>query len=152
MTPAERSVALIELSDAECAGVASGAPLPDAGRVVRAVRERAPVAVVSRNGVAAVRAAISALGHADLPVVARGDAEDEKPAAAPVLRACHLLDRSPAAAVVVGDTAHDVGCATAAGARSIVVRNADLEWSPPGATAYVDHLADVVDVLEQWSQ
>ena len=152
MPVANRLDALAELSDAECAGVAAGAPVPDASDVVRKVRERVPVAVVSRNGAAAVGAALSALGHPDVPVVARGDAAAEKPAAAPVLEACRLLDRSAAAAVVVGDSAHDVGCATAAGARSIVVPNPDLAWPPGGATAYVEQLSDVVPLIEQWLQ
>jgi phosphoglycolate phosphatase len=150
MTPEARAVALGELSAAEFAGVANGAPVSGAADAIARLRGLVAVAVVSRNDRRAVVAALAELGHADVPVVARGEASAEKPDGAPVLRACELIDSPPRTTVVIGDTSHDVDAATAAGVRSVVVRNPERSWEPDGADRYVDDLAGAVAVIEEW--
>ena len=148
MTQIDRAAALAELAAAEHAGVADGPAMPGAAEALSRLRELVPVAVVSRNERAAVLAALDALGHGDLAVVARGEAAAEKPDGAPVLAACTAIGTEPCSTLVVGDTSHDVAAAAAGGAHSVVVRNVDVPRCPDGADAYVADLAGVVAYVE----
>ncbi len=86
-----------------------------------------------------------------IDVVIGGDSgEQRKPHPGPLLRACEALQVSPAATLMVGDSAIDVQAARAAGLRIVCVPYGYNEGADPRSLAcdgFIDSLADLPAVL-----
>ncbi len=78
-------------------------------------------------------------------VIGEREGAPRKPDPAPLRGVLAALDVSPARAVMVGDSAADVGCARAAGVASVVVSfgYSRIEPSKLGGDACIDRLADL---------
>ncbi len=123
-----------ELTELECAAVATAVPTPHANDVISACRESArSVAVISNNSEKAVRAYLAAHDLDDqIDLVAARTSCDPailKPSPCLVEQAASKLDTSASSCVVVGDSPADVESAQRAGALSIgyARTSADLE-------------------------
>jgi HAD superfamily hydrolase (TIGR01509 family) len=113
-----------ELTELECAAVASAAPAPHANDVITACRISArSVAVISNNSEKAVRAYLAAHdldSQIDL-IAARTSCDPAIPKPSPYLieQAASKLGTPASACVVVGDSTADIHSAQRAGALSI---------------------------------
>jgi phosphoglycolate phosphatase len=101
------------------------------------------LAVVTRNSRRCVEDALGNLADG-VHVIGREDVRRLKPDPEGVLAVLRHFGAAPAEAVLVGDTFHDVEAAHAAGAGSVVVRNAALKFRPEGADHYVETLLELV--------
>jgi phosphoglycolate phosphatase-like HAD superfamily hydrolase len=72
-----------------------------------------------------------------------------KPAPAPLLHLCeHALGLPPAHVLMVGDHLDDLQCGAAAGAATVLLRNADNGRYAPHADVVIDALPDLIPILE----
>ena len=95
---------------------------PNAHKVLEAVKAKGlRTAVVTNTAGVLARNILQELGLLPEHVVGGDEVPHGKPAPDIVLRACELLGVSPSEAIVVGDSAYDMGAATAAGARGVGV-------------------------------
>ena len=140
-----------ELTELECAAVATAAPTPHVNDVISACRDSArSVAVISNNSEKAVRAYLAAHdldSQIDL-IAARTSCDPAllKPSPYLIERAASKLGISASACVVVGDSLADVESARRAGALSIgyARTSADLEClTAAGADATILSMADL---------
>lgn len=130
--------------------------LPGAREVLGALG-RFPLALCTNKPRATTLAVLEGLGIARFfsAVVAGGDTAQTKPHAAPLRRCAELLGVNVERLVLVGDGPQDVGCARAAGARSIgiseavIVPVAELQAAGP---ELIVPLAEVPAVIERWSR
>lgn len=140
-----------ELTELECAAVATAAPTPHVNDVISACRDSARlVAVISNNSEKAVRAylAVHDLDSQIDLIAARISCDPAllKPSPYLIERAASKLDMSASACVVVGDSPADVESARRAGALSIGYAriSADLEClTAAGADATILSMADL---------
>ena len=98
--------------------VEEAGPMPGAADLVRDLRARGlPVAVASNTPGPLVRGALAAAGVAALfeVVVTADEVPEPKPSPDVYLRACELLEASPAAAIALEDSPTGVAAARAAG-------------------------------------
>lgn len=161
--PAERArgaAALADVERVEAAGVAHMALQPGAAALLAALRGECglPLALVTRNTRAAVAALLARLGPAagaaplfDI-VVTRDDLPGvpHKPAPDPLLHIARAWHVRPAELAMVGDFVHDVQCGTAAGARTVLLRNATNAATAPLATLAVTSLLDILPAVRTW--
>ena len=78
-----------------------------------------------------------------------------KPHPAMLLEAMQVLDASPACTVMVGDTAHDIGMAKAAGVRAVGVTwgfHTRAEIEAAGADAVLDTFEDLAAELQRFGE
>lgn len=110
-----------------------------------------PLGLVTNKAEPITRIALDALGIATYlsAVVGARDERPKKPDPAPLHLALSQLGAAPAEAVMVGDSAADIGAARAAGCRSIAVTYgySRVPAADLGADALVDRLADVPAAL-----
>lgn len=97
--------------------------------------------------------ALRAIGLDDVvgAVIGGDSLPERKPKAEPLLAAVRALGGDPAAAVMVGDNANDVGAARAAGMPVIAVSYGYPRMEPAklGADILIDRFADLPDALER---
>jgi HAD superfamily hydrolase (TIGR01509 family) len=141
-----------ELSAAELAAVPLAMPTPGAAELIAAARhEGRPVAVVSNNSSAAIRAYLQTHDLADdiAHVVGRrrGDPKLMKPNPEPILEALRCLATTPTAAVLIGDSTADVEAARAAGVRCIGFANRGYRYdrlTEAGADAVIKSMVELL--------
>jgi HAD superfamily hydrolase (TIGR01509 family) len=98
------------------------AAAPNAHEVLEAVKGRGlRSAVITNTAGVLARNILQGLGLVADQVLGGDEVPHAKPAPDIVLLACERLGVSPSEAVVVGDSAYDIGAAAAAGARSVGV-------------------------------
>jgi phosphoglycolate phosphatase len=135
---------------AELAGLDSQRIGPEVLATLAALAAWYPLAICSRNSRLVVERALSGTPlEAKLPIVGREDCTMLKPDPEGLLRALDRLAVSPAQALLVGDTYHDVSAARAAGMRCAIVRNDRLAYRPDGADRYLPRLADLLPLLTE---
>jgi HAD superfamily hydrolase (TIGR01549 family) len=133
------------LRDAEIEGVKSGAPLHDARAVLAKLCDSYTIALLTRNSVDAATLALERLGvKEDVYIVGRESITRNKPHPDGLHVILDQFELSPAQAVMIGDTSHDVEAAKAAGMFSIIITNDSLAYQPKGADAYIDTLRDLL--------
>ncbi|MCX6372712.1 MAG: HAD-IA family hydrolase [Actinobacteria bacterium] len=160
----QRDSALATLERFELDAAAESVPNADAERVIRGLRAQGlKVGVLTRNGLSAVRRALSRfrdLDAGDLDViVTRDDRIRPKPAPDGVRHAAAAMGVPPEETLVVGDFILDVQAGRAAGALTAYLTNGDAE-GPSGNDAHelgrpedadcdfvVQGLADLDDVV-----
>jgi len=83
-------------------------------------------------------------------VIGEREGQPRKPEAGPLLDVLHALDVSPCCAVMVGDSEADVGCAKAAGVRSVVVTFGYSRTAPDllGGDALISSLGELPHALK----
>lgn len=115
--------------------------LPGAIEAVAAMAARGPIAIASSSPVVLIRAAIEAMGVADLfgAVVSTEEVPRGKPFPDGYLEACRRLGVDPTQCVAVEDTAGGIRSAHAAGLKVVTVPR---EFEPP--TGDVLSMADAV--------
>jgi phosphoglycolate phosphatase len=123
----------------ECAAAREGSFTPGAPDCLSSPGN---VAIVTRNSREAVRIALGELADRVF-VVGREDVRRLKPDPEGLTTVLTRFDAVADAAVLVGDTYHDVEAARAAGMRSVIVRNPALRYAPAGADVYVEDLTEV---------
>ena len=130
-------------------------PFPGITDVLGVIRQKGlPLAVATGKSRVGLERAFNATGTRHFFETSRcADETDPKPAPAMVLEICEELAIDPAAALVIGDTTHDIFMARSAGASALAVgygahRKEDLlEASPLGLMHSVTELHDWI---EQW--
>ena len=140
------AAALEDLAAAEMEGVRRGRPMTGAAEALALVAARFPVAVVSRNSVAAIEGGLAVMGVPTVEVVGRETVREHKPAPDAIQLALKRLGAS--GGLMVGDTTHDVEAAAAAGIPSVVVRNPKLAFAPQKADYYVGSIGEITKLLE----
>jgi HAD superfamily hydrolase (TIGR01509 family) len=96
--------------------------MPGALPLLEAVKAKGlRTAVVTNTAGVLARNILQSLGLVTEHVLGGDEVPHAKPAPDIVFRACELLGVSPSEAIVVGDSAYDIGAAAAAGARSVGV-------------------------------
>ena len=124
-------------------------PYPSVVETLKALGERAPLAVVTNKPFRFTELLLEALDLTrHFATVIGGDtATKPKPAPEPALLACERLGSSPASALFVGDSATDVGCARAAGCPVVVYRhgyNHGIDPDSLGADAVIDSFDELL--------
>ena len=135
----QRREALAALERFELAGAEGSTPNAGAEALVRSLRDAGlKVGVLTRNGRAAVDAALARFPHLDAGafdvVVTRDDAPAPKPAPDGVLHAAAAMDVPPRELLVVGDYVLDVLAGKAAGSVTAYLTNGGGA-DPAGETA-----------------
>jgi HAD superfamily hydrolase (TIGR01509 family) len=131
--------------------------LPGASSLVRRLRGRARLAIVSGSSRVEVRETIAGIGLSDCFEYLLG-AEDYgqgKPHPEPYLTAMRLLEVAPRACLVIEDSEPGIRSGKAAGARVIAVRRANfLGYDQSAADAIIDTLEQADDELleELWAR
>jgi phosphoglycolate phosphatase len=125
----EPHVNLREFEEA-CMAVALTATTPAPGVVDllhRLQEDGVAMAVVTNDWAHSATAQLEVLGWVDLfdTVVGSDSGYGAKPEPGMVLGACKELGVDPQAAVMVGDTAHDINAGAAAGVRTVLVTNGE---------------------------
>jgi phosphoglycolate phosphatase-like HAD superfamily hydrolase len=144
-----------ELTELECAAVASATPTPCAPEVITAARGSGRVvAVVSNNSEQAIRSYLAAHGLSDgVDAIASRTSPDAallKPSPYLVGTALAALGAAPAEASLVGDLSTDVRAARRAGVRPIGYARKPGERATlrqAGAQAVISDLADLAAAL-----
>lgn len=102
------------------------------------------IAIFTRNSRQAVEALlVSTAIEKSIYIVGREDVRKLKPDPEGLTVIMHHFKAKPEEAVLVGDTYHDVKTAKAIGTKSIIVANPKLQFTPEGADAYIETLADL---------
>jgi phosphoglycolate phosphatase len=100
--------------------------------------------------------ALKALGirHHFAAIIGARDSRPKKPDPAGLLEALAILGATPAEAVMIGDSAADIGAAKAAGCRSIAISHGYSRVPPRelGADLVVDHLREVRAALRRMTE
>ncbi|MBI4032675.1 HAD family hydrolase [Candidatus Berkelbacteria bacterium] len=149
-SPAQKARMIDAIDRAELQGVITGHPINGAADVLQMLHVRGiAVAIVSRNGRPAIEAGCRAGGIA-LPnvIIARDDVDRHKPDPEGLLLALNRLGVEPGAAVMVGDSVHDVDAAHAIGVPAILFRNPEIPRQPlTKAELVVDDYAQLAEAL-----
>lgn len=129
---------------------------PGVRHVVETLRaEGVRTAIVTTKGEEEARRLMERLDALDLwdTIVGDDDVRPTKPDPAPVVAACGRLHRTPADAVMVGDTSFDVDAGRAAGAWTVGVRwGSGWTWGAPptGADVLVADAFELLAAVEAW--
>ena len=159
--PAERArgtAAFADVERVEAAGVAHMALQPGAAALLAALHDNCglPLALVTRNTRTAVDALLARLDLTADPlfdiVITRDDLPGvpHKPAPDPLLHIARAWGVHPHELAMVGDFVHDIQCGTAAGARTVLLRNATNAATAPLATLAVSSLLDILPAVHKW--
>ncbi|MBV9142109.1 MAG: HAD family phosphatase [Pseudonocardiales bacterium] len=139
----------------ELTAIASATPTPGATATIRACHDTGrPVAIVSNNSEAAIRAYLT--HHALADQIARistrtpADVARLKPHPYLVIQAIHGMDADLASCVLVGDSTTDIQAAHATGIAAIGYANAankTHQLTNAGAEAIITHMTDLANAL-----
>ncbi len=138
------------IDEAEEEGVAAGSVMPGAVNIIESLTDKYKLAVVTRNGRAPSKKALKKAGLKDLFLVSRDDVKQLKPHPEAMMLALEQMQLSAKEVIVVGDTGHDVEAAHKLGAKSVVVKNPKLQYSPPNSDFYIDSLEELTSILSVW--
>lgn len=126
-------------------------PTPGAHELLADLDTRGVPAVIATSaGSEERKALLAALGEPRIPTTDADAAEDSKPAADLLLRACEQVDVDPRQAVLVGDSPWDVTAAARIGMRMIAVRTGgygDAALTARGPATIVDSPAELIGTL-----
>ncbi len=131
------------------AALTTTTPAPGLPQLLHTLRaEGKKLAVVTNDWVHITNTQLETLGWVGLfdTVVGSDSGYGAKPEPGMVLGACERLGVSPEAAVMVGDTGHDINAGTAAGLRTVLVTNG----TPPDPEVAAQ-ATKVLETLEQWT-
>jgi HAD superfamily hydrolase (TIGR01509 family) len=144
--PADWQLASDLIERYEQAAVAVSQPMPGLDDV-RPILPGRRVAVVTLMGPAAAQETLRRHDIRIPHVIGRRAELRVKPAADQVLAGLRLLGAAPGEAVMIGDSAWDLGAARAAGVEFIGLTNGRRAVEFPPGTVLADHLTEVVALL-----
>ncbi|MFN0024593.1 MAG: phosphoglycolate phosphatase [Parvularculaceae bacterium] len=128
-------------------------PYPNAGATLNAIRARAlPIGLCTNKPEAITRTILEGLGWTELfgAIIGGDTAPAKKPDPMPVQACLEMLGASAGAALLVGDSAHDLHAARAAGVRCILVKHgySTKPVAELGADGVIDGLDAALNFLD----